>query len=238
MTAAQETGPSRLLLHNRQNGGVDADARASTGRDALGRASSRGSMAKRQLRVRVRLALDGESEARSLRRRHPYISVDLHARAFSGVRQGLKTGEVDVGIFLGRPVDPDLAYVSLMTERFVVAGPAAWKDHIDSADWAGLGAMPLGDAQRHSSMAYAVMLKQLFGDRGVELNTVVQYDNEAVGRSMVHAGVGDDGSVPGRPWANGAPRPSTRLHKSHSPQLSQRNTSEPCGITAGELRRR
>jgi DNA-binding transcriptional LysR family regulator len=125
----------------------------------------------------------------SLRRRHPFISVDLHARASSGVRQGLKTGEVDVGIFLGRPVDPDLAYMSLTTERFVVAGPAAWKDRIDSADWAALGAMPWA-TPNDSSMAYAVMLKQLFGDRGVELNTVVQYDNEAVGRSMIHAGVG------------------------------------------------
>ncbi len=41
-----------------------------------------------------------------------------------------------------------------------------------------------------SSMAYTAMLKQLFEERGLELNTVVRFDNAALGRAMVEAGVG------------------------------------------------
>jgi DNA-binding transcriptional LysR family regulator len=125
----------------------------------------------------------------SLRERHPYVSVELRARPSSGTRQGLKTGEIDVGIFLGRPVDPELAHVCLGTERFVLAGPAAWQQQIASADWTALAALPWA-TPTDNSMAYAVMLNQLFGDRGLELNSVVQFDNEAVGRAMIHAGVG------------------------------------------------
>jgi DNA-binding transcriptional LysR family regulator len=125
----------------------------------------------------------------TLRQRHPYISIDLHARASSGVRQGLKTGELDVGIYLGRPVDPDITYLSLATERFVVSGPAAWKEEIAQADWGALAALPWV-TPNDGNMAYAVMLRQMFGDRGLDLNSVVQYDTEAVGRAMVRAGVG------------------------------------------------
>jgi DNA-binding transcriptional LysR family regulator len=124
-----------------------------------------------------------------LREKHPYISVDLRARPSSGTRQGLKTGELDVGVFLGRPVDPDLAYQELAVGKFVVAGPVAWKAEIESADWAQLAALPWV-TPTDGTMAYSAMLNQLFGDRGLDLNTVVQFDNEAVGRAMVHAGVG------------------------------------------------
>lgn len=125
----------------------------------------------------------------TLRQRHPYISIDLRARASSGVRQGLKTGELDVGIYLGRPVDPDLAFLSLTTERFVVCGPAAWKDDIVHADWGALAALPWV-TPNDPSMAYATMLRQMFGDRALDLNSVVQYDTEAVGRGMIQSGVG------------------------------------------------
>jgi DNA-binding transcriptional LysR family regulator len=124
-----------------------------------------------------------------LQEKHPYISVDLRALPSSGTRQGLKTGELDVGIFLGRPIDPDLAYQQLTTAKFAVAGPIAWEKEIESANWAQLAALPWVSPS-DGSMAYSVMLNQLFADRGLDLNTVVQFDNEAVGRAMVHAGVG------------------------------------------------
>ena len=44
-------------------------------------------------------------------------------------------GELDIGIFLGRPLDSELSYVSLTSERFHVAGPAAWKEKIEQADF-------------------------------------------------------------------------------------------------------
>lgn len=125
----------------------------------------------------------------ALRNVHPYIYLDLRARHSYGIRQGLKMGELDIGIFLGRPLDPELSYVSLMSERFHVAGPAAWKESIEQADWAALASLPW-ITPSDPGMAYSMMLNQLFHDRGLELNSVAQFDNEAIGRSMAIEGVG------------------------------------------------
>jgi DNA-binding transcriptional LysR family regulator len=125
----------------------------------------------------------------ALRNAHPYINVDLRARHSSGTRQGLKTGELDIGIFLGRAIDPELSYISLTSEQFDVIGPAAWKEKIEQADWAELASLPW-ITPSDTGMAYSVMLSQLFDDRGLELNSVVQFDNEATGRAMVQESVG------------------------------------------------
>jgi len=125
----------------------------------------------------------------ALRTRHPLISVDLRARPSTGTQQGLKTGEVDIGILLGRPVYAGFTYYELQIVPFRVAGPAAWKEQIESANWAELSSLPW-IAPTESSMAYTAMLKQLFDERGLELNTVVRFDNAALGRAMVEAGVG------------------------------------------------
>lgn len=123
-----------------------------------------------------------------LRAKHPLVSVDLVARPSTGTRQGLTSGELDAGVLLGRPVDAGLAYYELTTVQYRVAGPVAWKERIDAADWSQLASLPW--LTPSGSSAYATMLAQLFGDRGLELNTVIRFDNAAVGRSALRAGAG------------------------------------------------
>ena len=125
----------------------------------------------------------------ALRAKHPLITVDLRASPSSGTRQALKTGELDIGMLLGRPVDVGFTYYQLATVQFRIAGPVAWKAQIEAADWAQLAALPW-ITPSGSSLAYSAMLAQLFGDKGFELNTVVRFDNAALGRSLLQAGVG------------------------------------------------
>ena len=125
----------------------------------------------------------------ALRAKHPLITVDLRARPSSGTRQALKTGELDIGMLLGRPVDVGFSYYQLGTVQFRIAGPAAWKAQIEAADWAQLASLPW-ITPTESSLAYSAMLSQLFGDKGLELNTIVRFDNSALGRSLLQAGVG------------------------------------------------
>ncbi|WP_258187302.1 LysR family transcriptional regulator [Variovorax sp. WS11] len=73
--------------------------------------------------------------ASALRERHPLVSADLRARPSSGAREGLKTGELDIALLLGRPTDPSFSCYALQTFAFRVAGPAAWKQRIEEADW-------------------------------------------------------------------------------------------------------
>lgn len=41
-----------------------------------------------------------------------------------------------------------------------------------------------------SSMVYATLRSQLFDDKGLELNSVIQFDNATLGREMLYAGAG------------------------------------------------
>jgi len=125
----------------------------------------------------------------ALRASHPLVTVDLRARVSQSARRGLQSGELDVGIFLGRPMDRRFTFHELKKMRFVVAGPAAWRDQIENADWEALAQLPWigpsGDSSAQSSM-----ISELFGERGLDLNVGVFFENAAHGRSLLHAGVG------------------------------------------------
>jgi DNA-binding transcriptional LysR family regulator len=90
---------------------------------------------------------------------------------------------------LGRAVDAGFTYYKLRNVSFRVAGPVQWKQQIESATWAELASLPW-ITPSDSSMAYTEMLKHLFADRGLELNSVVRFDSAALGRAMLEAGVG------------------------------------------------
>lgn len=129
----------------------------------------------------------GEMVSR-LRAEHPLIHVDLLARQSSGTHNGLKSGELDVGVLPGCPVDPALTYYELTTVQYRVVGPPAWRDRIVAADWAELASLPW--VAPSASSAHALMLDQLFADKGLTINSVVRFDNIAVGRAVVQAGGG------------------------------------------------
>lgn len=125
----------------------------------------------------------------ALRAEHPLISIDMRARPSSGAQEGLKTGEFDISLLLGRPTNAAFTYYQLTTIPFRVAGPAAWKDQIERANWAELASLPW-ICPTESSLAYSTMLRQMFEERGLELNTVARFDNATLGRAMLEAGVG------------------------------------------------
>ena len=124
----------------------------------------------------------------ALRTNHPLVRIDVFARPSYMARQGLMSGELDVGVLLGSPVEPDFAYYEIATVQYRVAGPAAWKDQIDSADWAELAALPW--ITPSASSAYTPVLRKLFEDRGLELNSVIRIDNSSIGRAALQAGAG------------------------------------------------
>jgi DNA-binding transcriptional LysR family regulator len=124
-----------------------------------------------------------------VRRAHPLVTIDLRARPSFGARQGLRSGELDICVLLGGPVDPGFTYYEMTKVQFRVAGPTEWRDRIVNAEWSELAELPW-IAPSSSSSAYSGMLGDLFGQRGLELNAVVRFDNAALGRAMLHAGVG------------------------------------------------
>lgn len=124
----------------------------------------------------------------ALRTKHPLVTIDLFARPSSGARKALKSGELDVGIFLGRPVDPGFTFYELSIVHFRVAGPVAWKEKIEAADWTELAELPW--ITPSASSAYSAMLAQLFGEKDLALNSVVRFEYAAQGRDALQAGAG------------------------------------------------
>lgn len=126
---------------------------------------------------------------RSLLDKHPLVTVDLRARPSSGTRQGLKNGELDIGLIVGRPLGADFTYYQLTDVSFKIAGPVAWKERIENASWAELARLPWITPTDYN-MAYSILLRQLFDEHGLELNSVVRFDNAVLGRAMLEAGAG------------------------------------------------
>ncbi len=124
----------------------------------------------------------------ALRSQHPLVGVELMARASASTHQGLIRGEFDIGIMLGNSADDGLYHYKLTEVSYRVAGPVAWKDRIESGDWTDLAALPW--LTPSTSSAHASMLGRLFRDKGLELNSVIQFDNTWLGRAALNAGAG------------------------------------------------
>lgn len=124
-----------------------------------------------------------------LRSHHKLIKVDLRVRPSSSTRQGLKNGELDIGVLLDRPTDAALVYHELTRVHFSIVGPMGWKEQIESASWQELADLPW-IAPADSGMAYSAVLQEVFGARGLTLNTVIGFDNATSARALVERGAG------------------------------------------------
>jgi len=121
--------------------------------------------------------------------RHPQLRVDLRARPSSNTRQGLRTGELDVGFFMARPTDPEFSYYLVNRVGYRVAGPVAWRSRIENADVAQLARLPW-IVPSGTSVAYETMLTAFFGHGSEKLRVVSRYDSSSLGRAMMEGGLG------------------------------------------------
>ena len=103
----------------------------------------------------------------AIRTTHPLVTVDLLARPSSGARQGLISGEVDVGVLLGPPINSGFSNYRLTTVKYQIVGPIAWKERIEAADWSAIAEMPW--LTPSASSAYTGMLNQMFGNKGLTI---------------------------------------------------------------------
>ena len=117
----------------------------------------------------------------------PHVDVSLFHGISGGVLQLLKEKQVDACFYLGTLKDPEVAVKQLALEHYVVVGPAAWKVHLESANWTQLAAMPWMATPRGSSQHGLV--DQMFAERGLVYRTVVEADQEASMIELIQAGV-------------------------------------------------
>jgi DNA-binding transcriptional LysR family regulator len=118
---------------------------------------------------------------------YPQVDVSLLHGISGGVLQKLREGQVDACFHLGKLRDAEIAVRPLALEHYVVIGPAAWKERLQSASWNDLAAMPWLATPAGSSQHGLV--DEMFAERGLVYRTVVEADQEASMIELVQTGV-------------------------------------------------
>lgn len=125
---------------------------------------------------------------RTLRQEHPLIDIVIELRSTAAILGGLRSGELDAGFFLGRKPEDSLECLHLADMSFRIAGPAAWRDAIVSADLRALARMPWILAP--AGNAHMDMLDSLFQGIGLAYTRAVEANNDLLIRTMIADGVG------------------------------------------------
>ncbi|OWT57561.1 LysR family transcriptional regulator [Candidimonas nitroreducens] len=127
--------------------------------------------------------------AATVLKQHPLVKMTVHIRHAMGTTEGLKTGELDLGMTLGEAIDPALSYIHLTTFRYRVVGPITWRDRVEDAELASLAMAPwIAFTDKH--LAYPKILERLFSGHEFENNVVARTDNHMLARAMAESGIG------------------------------------------------
>lgn len=118
---------------------------------------------------------------------YPHIDVTLAHGISGSVLQMLRDGQVEACFYLGTLHDPEIAVHPLAVEHYVVVAPAAWQARLQGATLEDLANMPWLATPAGSSQHG--MVAQMFAERGLSYNTVVEADQEASMIELVQSGV-------------------------------------------------
>ncbi len=192
-----------LPLFVRRSGGVDltnaGKLLVSKVEEVLGAASNLESTARTiKCRVSGRLVVGSSADpvvcrlgkvGAVMRREYPLISMYVELRHTAAMLQGIRSGEVDAGFFLGHALPEEgLECLPLCRLTYCIVGPSAWRENLKNGDLSTLARMPW--ILTRGGNSHHEMLASLFHKRGLQLNGVVETDNELVIRTMVVEGVG------------------------------------------------
>lgn len=124
-----------------------------------------------------------------MRENYPLISIYVELRHTAAMLQGIRSGEIDAGFFLGHALpEESLVCLHLCRLTYRIVGPAAWSEALKKSDLSVLARLPW--ILTRGGNSHHEMLASLFHKRGLQPNGVVETDNELVIRTMVAEGVG------------------------------------------------
>ncbi len=142
-----------------------------------------------------RLGVRGDNEliplgelVRVIRLRHPALALEVHQVSSLGILGGIQSGEFDGGFALFGQLPAGVAGIALRQVNYRVVAPFSLAGVIASADVDVLLKLPWIGAPRGGS--HDQMLSELFGERSLSLNRIVQADQESAHALLVEAGVG------------------------------------------------
>lgn len=123
-----------------------------------------------------------------LRERHSLLELNVQMRSSLATKQGVRAGELDAGFLLASEFEKGVTGLVLMRLEYRIAGPRAWADRIDGADWKKLAAMPWVVTAPGTSNHE--MREALFRSHGLDVNATIEANNDLLLRSLIADAVG------------------------------------------------
>jgi DNA-binding transcriptional LysR family regulator len=118
---------------------------------------------------------------------YPQLSTELRHGMSGWVLQQVKSGEADVGYYLGQP-GKDFHYQTLTSFTYNVLAPRGWKARVAGKDWAALARLPWIWTPPES--AHNRLLTRTFAELKLTPNKVALVDQEPSMLDLVKSGVG------------------------------------------------
>jgi DNA-binding transcriptional LysR family regulator len=118
---------------------------------------------------------------------YPQVSTQLQHGMSGWVLQQIKSGELDVGFFLGTP-GRECHFQTLTSFTYNVVAPQGWKSRVAGKDWPALAKLPWIWTPPES--AHNRLLSKTFAQYKVTPNKVALVDQEPSMLDLVKSGVG------------------------------------------------
>ena len=123
-----------------------------------------------------------------VRTQHPQIELELHQSLSGHIKQGIQSGDLDAGFFLGSLQLNTVRTIKLTSVDFRVVAPVTWKRRIEGASWQDLAKLPWVCTPKGG--AYRQLSNRLFSRHKMKPATVIETDRESTILNLVSAAVG------------------------------------------------
>jgi DNA-binding transcriptional LysR family regulator len=118
----------------------------------------------------------------------PHATVSIQQGISGVVIEQVLADELDAGFVVACPREPGLQVVPLTRVRFLIAGPASWKEQLAGATWEQLAQFPwVGTPPKCS---FNLIARELFARNNVNPRRVAEADQDNMLKSLVIRGVG------------------------------------------------
>jgi DNA-binding transcriptional LysR family regulator len=126
-----------------------------------------------------------------MKEQYPKLEFHLLHRYSWEILDGLNNEQLDAGYVFGDVTSPEIRAIPLQRCNLVIAGPIAWKDRLEQADWNDLAEFPWICVTHRHRCPFCQVTDNIFQQHNIRLSkTIVVIDQESTLKTLVASGAG------------------------------------------------
>lgn len=118
----------------------------------------------------------------------PMLEVKTRSTHAMNILDGIASGTMDVGFYIGAVTHPDIASRELRKLRYRIVAPIKDAERLSSSSWADIARMPWLGAPESSHLHQ--LMVSIFSKRDLTPNVVIETDETNVHHGLVRSGLG------------------------------------------------